>query len=111
MNTPLGNPDFLKSTYRERLVEHLFVGEVLRHPWLSGVHDVEVLKPAVAHSGYDLVLAYNRITRNIELKAPTVRGKRRAVNVNVGLERAPSGCVIWVNVNPRDLELKPSARR
>ena len=29
------------------------------------------------------------------------------MNVNVGLERAPSGCVIWINVNPRDLELKP----
>ena len=101
------NSDFTKSTYRERLVEHLFVGELLRHLWLRGVHDVEVLKPAVAHSGYDLVLEYHQIIRHIELKASIVGGKRNAVTVNIGLQRVPSGCVIWVNVNPGDLGLRP----
>lgn len=99
--------DFTKSTYRERLVEHLLVGEILRYLWRRGVHDVEVLRPAVAHSGYDLVLEYRRIIRHIELKASIVGGKRNAVTVNIGLQRAPSGCVIWVNVNPGDLELGP----
>src|SRR3954453_15015742 len=101
--TILGSPDFTKSTYRERLVEYLFVGEILRHLWRKGVHSVEVLKPAVAHSGYDLVLEYNQIIRHIELKASNTGGKRKEVTVNVGLQSVPSGCVIWVNVNPDDL--------
>lgn len=105
--TTTDSPDFTKSTYRERLVEQLFVGEVLRHLWGRGVHDVEVLKPVVAHSGYDVVLEYGRIIRHIELKVSNVGGKRKAVNVNVGLQRTPSGCVVWINVNQDDLELKP----
>ena len=103
----LDSPDFSKSTYRERLVEHLFVGEVLRHLWRRGVHDIEVLKPVVAHSGYDLVLEYGRIVRHIEFKVSNIEGKRKSVDVNLGLQRAPSGCVIWINVTQDDLDLKP----
>jgi hypothetical protein len=62
--TILDSPDFTKSTYRERLVEYLLVGEILRHLWRRGVHNVEVLKPAVAHSGYDLVLLASSPTRS-----------------------------------------------
>lgn len=105
--TILDSPDFTRSTYRERLVEYLLVGGILKHLWRRGVHNVEVLKPAVAHSGYDLVLECNQIIRHIELKATNVGGKRAEVTVNVGLQRAPSGCVIWVTVNPEDLELGP----
>jgi hypothetical protein len=105
--TTLDSPDFTKSTYRERLVEYLFIGEILRHLWRRGVYNVEVLKPAVAHSGYDLVLEYNQTIRHIEFKASNIGGKRNDVTVNAGLRSAPSGCVIWVNVNPDDLELGP----
>jgi hypothetical protein len=105
--TTTDNPDFTKSTYRERLVEQLFVGQVLRHLWGRGVHDVEVLKPVVAHSGYDVVLEYGRIIRHIELKVSNVGGKRKAVSVNVGLQQTPCGCVVWINVNQDNLELKP----
>jgi hypothetical protein len=101
------SPDFTKSTYRERLVEQLFVGEVLRYLWGQGVHDVEVLKPVVAHSGYDVVLEYGRVIRHIELKVSNAGGKRKTVNVNIGLQRAPSGCVVWINVNQVNLELRP----
>jgi hypothetical protein len=104
--TTLDSPDFTRSTYRERLIEYLFVGEILRHLWQRGVHNIEVLKPAVAHSGYDLVLEHNRTIRHIELKASNTEGKRTEVTVNVGLRSAPSGCVIWINVNPDDLELR-----
>lgn len=45
-----------KSSYREMLLEHLFVGELLKLLWLSGIHDIEVLKPQVDDAGYDLNL-------------------------------------------------------
>ena len=44
----------LLSSYREKLLEHLFVGEVMRYVWLSRVKRLEVLKPQVDDGGYDL---------------------------------------------------------
>lgn len=35
---------FLHSTLRERVVEHVFVGEALRLLWQLGITDVEVLR-------------------------------------------------------------------
>ena len=48
--------DTVFSSYRERLIEHLFVGEVLRDLWISGVAEVEVLRPEVDSAGYDVVM-------------------------------------------------------
>jgi hypothetical protein len=36
---------FVHSTLRERIVEHVFVGDVLRTLWKRGVTDVEILRP------------------------------------------------------------------
>jgi len=36
---------FTHSTLRERIVEHVFVGDVLRTLWRLGVTDVEILRP------------------------------------------------------------------
>lgn len=38
------DPHFLYSTSRERIVEHVFVGEMLRRLWQCGITDVEVLR-------------------------------------------------------------------
>ena len=44
------------SSQRERLIEHLVLGEIMRHLWLRGVTDLEVLDPQVDSAGYDVVL-------------------------------------------------------
>jgi hypothetical protein len=36
--------NYLYSTLRERIVEHVFVGDALRELWRKGVYDVEVLR-------------------------------------------------------------------
>ena len=56
------------SSYREMLLEQLFVGEVMRHLWRSGGKRFEILKPQVDNSGYDLVLENGSIVRHIQLK-------------------------------------------
>ena len=33
------------SSLREKVIEHLFVGELLRSLWRKGVRDIEVLRP------------------------------------------------------------------
>ena len=57
--------DSLFSSYRERVLEHLFVGEVLRELWLRGEHQVEVLRPEVDGAGYDVVLECQSVVRHI----------------------------------------------
>jgi hypothetical protein len=57
------------SSYREKLLEHLFVGDVLRELWLCGVTTAEFLRPEVDAGGYDLVITCNGFVRHIQLKS------------------------------------------
>jgi len=44
-------------------MEHLFIGELLRHLWLQGIRDVEVLRAEVDCGGFDLVVECGGILR------------------------------------------------
>lgn len=96
---------FHHSTLRERIVEHVFVGDVLRRLWRRGVVDAEVLRSEFDAYGYDLVLARGRIVRHIQFKTGTA-SKPANVSVARALEDKPSGCVIWIRVD-RDLQMGP----
>jgi hypothetical protein len=88
---------FQHSTLRERIVEHVFVGDALRTLWGMGVLDVEVLRSEFDAHGYDLVMARGRIVRHIQFKTGTSR-KPGDVSVSQALALKPSGCVIWMRV-------------
>jgi hypothetical protein len=92
------------STLRERIVEHLFVGEALRRLWRKEITDVEVLRPEFDAHGYDLVMVRKDILRHIQFKTGTTR-KPGNISVPLALASKPSGCVIWIGI-ARDLELK-----
>lgn len=94
------------SSYREMLLEHLFVGEVLRHLWIRGIH-AEVLKPQTDDAGYDLVIETNGITRHIQLKASHDQAATARVNVHVRLASKRSGCLIWIRFNEKTMALGP----
>ena len=89
----------LHSTLRENIVEHLFIGEILRRLWEWGIVDAEVLKSEFDAGGYDLVLTCQTVTRHIQLKVGRVTGSRDEVSVNLRLAEKPSGCVIWILVD------------
>ena len=57
------------SSNREKLLEHLFIGEVLRCLWRKGIATAEFLRPEVDSGGYDLVIDCNSILRHIQLKS------------------------------------------
>lgn len=99
--------DTLFSSYRERLIEHLFVGEVLRYLWLAGVPQVEVLRSEVDGAGYDVVFECQSIVRHVQLKAARLGGRRASVGVNINLAAKPGGCVVWLYFNPETLNLGP----
>jgi hypothetical protein len=101
------NADTIHSSYRERLIEHLFIGEILRTLWLSGISQVEVLRAEVDGAGYDIVLECGSIVRHIQLKAARRGGKRANVGIQVKLHKKPGGCVVWVYFDPKTMELGP----
>lgn len=95
------------SSYREMIVEHLFVGEVLRLLWKRGCIHAEVLKPETDDAGYDVVIECNRITRHIQLKSSHREAKARKVNIHLRLGDKPCGCVLWIFFDPEELSLGP----
>lgn len=117
---------FRQSTRREKVVEHLFIGELLRLFWVQNA-DVQVLKPEVDADGFDVVLTKGSITRHVQLKAST--GKRRDFPINISLAAQRSGCIVWLVVSDQlkfekfywyggrpgqrltDIERFPTARR
>ncbi|MBL4761454.1 MAG: hypothetical protein JKY93_01990 [Gammaproteobacteria bacterium] len=43
------------SSYREKLIEHLFAGELLKLSWFEHDCGLEIAKPEVDNSGYDII--------------------------------------------------------
>lgn len=95
-SAPADERHFRQSTRREKVVEHLLVGELLRLFWVQN-SDVQVLKPEVDAAGYDIVLTKGRVTRHVQIKAST--GKRKDFPINISLAAQPSGCIVWLVVD------------
>lgn len=95
------------SSALEKLLEHLFVGDLLRCLWTIGVRDMEVLRAEVDRGGYDVVLEANGVLRYLQLKASHATAKATEVNINTNLARKPGGCVVWMRYDPATLALGP----
>lgn len=89
----------VQSVLRERIIEHVFVGEALRRLWQLGVAEVEVLRSEFDAGGYDLVLSYKDVVRHVQLKSAIEGGKTSDVSVSLKLATRPSGCVLWIIVD------------
>jgi hypothetical protein len=87
------------SVLREIILEHFFVGEVLKRLWQRRVFDVEILRSEFDAGGYDLVVNRGEIVRHIQLKSRLTTSSTREVSVGVRLADRPSGCVIWMVVD------------
>ena len=95
------------SSYREKLIEHLFVAELLKLSWLHYDCTLEISKPEVDDSGYDIVAESAGVIRHIQLKTSKIGGKTASQKVHTKLSEKPSGCVIWIYFNEETLELGP----
>jgi len=97
----------LNSSYREKLIEHLFVGELLKLSWLKKDFTLEIAKPEVDNSGCDIIIEANGIIRHIQLKAAFLGSSTVSQKIHVSLAKKPSGCVILVYFDNETLELGP----
>lgn len=101
------DPHTRHSVAREKVLEHLFVGELLRHYWRHGRYDLEVLRAEIDRGGFDIVLELGGIVRHVQLKTMKHDGKRRDFDIGVRLEEKPSGCVVVIRFDPDSLQLGP----
>ena len=101
------NQHYLKSSFREKLIEHLFIGELLKHSWLEGTCSLEFAKPEVDNQGYDLIAERDGIIRHIQLKASHLQARTARQKVHTALSRKPSACVVWVFFDEKSMELGP----
>ncbi len=99
--------DSQHSSFREKLIEHLLVGELLKRSWQRGDCAIETSRPEVDRAGYDLIAECNRHVRHIQLKASFRGAKTATQKVHLSLAEKPSGCVVWVYFDPDSLELGP----
>lgn len=105
--TPDTAAAFRHASYREKIIEHAFISDVLRRLWLRGVPDAEVLRPEVDGSGYDLVLRAGPVTRHIQLKSLTRGAKTAHWKIALRLGDCPSGCVVVIGSDPATLDIGP----
>jgi hypothetical protein len=98
---------FLQSSYREKLIEHLFVGELLRHSWHVRECALEIARPEVDNCGYDLIAADGFVTRHIQLKSTHQNATAARQKVHTALASKPSGCLVWIYFEEETLDLGP----
>src|ERR1700721_171561 len=96
---------FAESSARENLIEHVFLGELLRGLWRKKVGDLEVLRPEVDSGGYDLALEFKGVTRHVQLKSSFTGARRADVTAHVKLLDRPSACILWIFFDPDTVAL------
>lgn len=95
------------SSYREKLIEHLFVGELLKLSWLHKKCSLEISKPEVDNAGFDLIAEASGLIRHIQLKTSAIGSTTASQKVHSRLADKPSGCVVWILFNAESLTLGP----
>ncbi len=95
----------LHSSYREKLIEHLLVGELLKFSWRNKDFSLEIAKPEVDNSGYDIIAESNGVIRHIQLKAAFVRSATASQKSILPWQK-PSGCVVLVYFDNETLGLR-----
>ncbi len=97
------NPHSHYSSRREKILENLFSGEVLRELWRRKIYEVDLLHSDIDASGYDLVLELPNGVRHVQLKAST---KRKQITANAKISDRPSGCIVVMIVSEENLDFE-----
>lgn len=106
-DSPSESSHYAESSAREKLVEHVFLGDLLRGLWRRSVRDLEILRPEVDSGGYDLALEFRGVIRHVQLKSSHRQARRAAITANVKLVERPSACILWIYFDPDTMLLGP----
>src|SRR5947208_3563372 len=95
------------ASLRASIIDHLFLGQLLRCLWAQGFRAIELLRAEVDAAGYDILIECNGIGRHIQLKSSYDGARTDRVPVNSALALKPSGCVVWIRFDPETMRLGP----
>ena len=90
--------NYLRSSYREKIVEHKFVAELAECLWFNN-EIVDIARPDVDGAGFDLVLHARQKTRHVQLKSSKIGSKTPPLKILRRLIDFPSGCVVWAIIH------------
>lgn len=100
-----------ESSFREKLIEHMFVAELLKYSWdIAREKDttlIEVSRAEVDRGGYDLIAEWGGVLRHIQLKGSFKDSTVARQKVHIALEEKPSACVVWVFLDDDAWSLGP----
>ena len=103
----MAESDSLHSSRREKLIDHVFVGEVLRELWCVGAYEVDVLRAETDTAGYDVVIEVGAVSRHVQLKSSAITSETSRQTINVALGSKQSGCAVWVMFDPDTMQIGP----
>ena len=95
------------ASLRASIIDHLFLGELLRCLWAQGFRAIELLRAEVDAAGYDILIECNGIARHIQLKSSYDGARTNRVPINAALASKPCGCVVWIKFDPVTMRLGP----
>ena len=95
------------SSYREKLIEHLFIGDLLKLSWLHHNCSLEIAKPEVDNAGYDIIAEVPGVVRHIQIKTSIIGGRTASQKVHTKVSEKLSGCVVWIYFDDETLRLGP----
>jgi len=93
-----------KSSRREEYAEYVFLGALVQEAWTRDV-DLTILRSQTDADGYDLVLETEKVTRHVQLKTSGIDATTSNQKVSLKLCGRPSGCIVWIVLNPDTLDL------
>lgn len=94
----------IDSSYIEKIIEHIFLSEILTIAWKMSKKKINVIRPEVDNSGYDLILECNGIMKFIQLKSSSENIKKQ--NINSKLFEKKEFAVILAIVDKEEMNIK-----
>lgn len=95
------------SSFREKLIEHLFIGELLKLSWLHHRCSLEIARPEVDFSGYDCIAEVTGVIRHIQIKTSIIGSTTKEQKIHTKLGDKQSGCMVWIFFKEHPMELGP----
>lgn len=95
----------LRSSAREKILEHRFLADIASELWSRGCFDLGVATGQVDDSGYDVILEVGEVTRHVQLKARHTGGRAARYAIHSTLAKRPSACVVVMVHDPRTLAI------
>ncbi len=90
----------IRSSFRESLLEHALIYELLREAWRRGLV-IDVLRPEV-DTGVDVIFESGSIVRHVQLKSTQAGSGVRRWNINSVLATKPSAAAILQEFKDED---------